>query len=402
MKDLDTASTPEYFTVKAAEARRNVRQKVLLIAPVGSGVGGMIACANLLVEELRRQDLVQLEIIDSAQRYRDNCDLSLLSRIWGGSWHACNVTMKLLISLVKFRPDFVSIWSSASLGLFRDIPLCALARILGARTHLSFHFGRISDLAIKRNWEWRMLSLIVRIGTIVSVLDHRSLVALADAFPSRCFCQTPNAVDMDWIDEIREKPCAARPAAACPLLVFVGMALASKGVIELVEACAGISDQAFELEIVGPVAPEMERQLTAIAAARKGGHWLRFAGAISNDEAVARVARADVFVLPSYSEGFPRSILEAMALGIAIVATNVGAIPEMLQGNLGEAAGIIVPPRDAKSLRLAIEDLLLDPAKRSALGAAARSKCQASYLISNHARGVALDVWADARNMGGK
>jgi glycosyltransferase involved in cell wall biosynthesis len=391
---IDTTSPTKVF-----EAEPAVRPKVLLIAPVGIGVGGMIASANLLVEELRRQDLVQLEIIDSTQRYRDCCDLSLFSRVWGGSWHACKVTLSLLISLIKFRPDFVSIWSSASLGLCRDIPLCALARVLGARTHVSFHFGRIPDLAIKRNWEWRLLSLIVRIGTIVSVLDHRSLVALADAFPNRCICQNPNAVDLGWIDEIREKTNSARSKTGCPLLVFVGMALPSKGVVELVEACMGILNEAFELEIVGPIAPEVKSQLTAIAIKREGGVWLRFAGAVSNDEAAQRIASADVFVLPSYSEGFPRSALEAMALGVAIVATNVGAIPEMLQGSHGEVAGVIVPPRDTQSLRLAIEKLLQDPAKRSALGAAARKKCESSYLISDHARSIALSVWAGMPNM---
>jgi glycosyltransferase involved in cell wall biosynthesis len=179
------------------------------------------------------------------------------------------------------------------------------------------------------------------------------------------------------------------------------MVLPSKGVIELVEACTGISDRPFELELVGPVAPEIESQLTATAASREGGHWLRFTGAVSNDEAVQRVARADVFVLPSYSEGFPKSVLEAMALGVAIVATNVGAIPEMLQGGHGEAAGIIVPPRDIKNLRLAIEDLLYDSAKRSALGVAARKKCEAAYLVSDHIRRITLDVWKSTRNMEG-
>lgn len=80
-----------------------------------------------------------------------------------------------------------------------------------------------------------------------------------------------------------------------------------------------------------------------------------------------------------------------MACCVAIVATSVGAIPEMLIGNDGEAAGLLVPALDSVSLKLALEDLLMDPAKRLELGAAGRRKCEANYRLSDLAgRWVAL------------
>jgi glycosyltransferase involved in cell wall biosynthesis len=109
-------------------------------------------------------------------------------------------------------------------------------------------------------------------------------------------------------------------------------------------------------------------------------------------ESVERIASADVFVLPSYSEGFPGAVLEAMACGIAIVATDVGAIPEMLSGNDGEPLGLIVPPRDSASLKLALQDLLDNPTERIPLGQAVYRKCQANYGMTDLARRW-FDLW---------
>jgi glycosyltransferase involved in cell wall biosynthesis len=82
-----------------------------------------------------------------------------------------------------------------------------------------------------------------------------------------------------------------------------------------------------------------------------------------------------------------------MALGMSIVVTSVGAIPEMLLGNDGEEAGIIVSPRDTESLKLALEDLLQKPKKRLALGVSARRKCETSYRMSDLAHRLVCDVW---------
>ncbi len=78
----------------------------------------------------------------------------------------------------------------------------------------------------------------------------------------------------------------------------------------------------------------------------------------------------DVFVMPSFSEGTPNSIVEAMACGKPIIASEVGGIPDMI----GEESGILVPPGDQRALTEAMLRLALDEGLRKRMGATAKER----------------------------
>ena len=89
-------------------------------------------------------------------------------------------------------------------------------------------------------------------------------------------------------------------------------------------------------------------------------------------EDVQRVlGAADVFVLPSVTEGQPMALLEAMAHGLCVVASAVGGIPDMVQDG---RSGLLVPPNDPGALQAALRRVLADPQLRARLGAAARGR----------------------------
>ena len=88
---------------------------------------------------------------------------------------------------------------------------------------------------------------------------------------------------------------------------------------------------------------------------------------------------AALLVLPSHMEAFPIVLLEAMAMGCPIVATTVGAIPDMLNANGQEKAGICVAPGDVEALRDAICQILKNPEIGVQLGICGRRKVVADY-----------------------
>jgi glycosyltransferase involved in cell wall biosynthesis len=159
---------------------------------------------------------------------------------------------------------------------------------------------------------------------------------------------------------------------ATPRLIAVGRLKAPKDFLTLVRACSSLSGGSFEALIVGegPDRPEVEaeiRKLELEGTVRLTGE--RF-------DVPELLTDSDVFVLSSRSEGLPVAVLEAMAAGIPVVASNVGGVAELVVD--GET-GILVPPGDVEALGAALRRLVVDPELRRRLGAAGRARAEARF-----------------------
>lgn len=146
-------------------------------------------------------------------------------------------------------------------------------------------------------------------------------------------------------------------------LLFIGSLRPLKGVIYLIKATELLSSRyRLQLRIVGD-GPERSF-LETYCALRKIKN-VQFLGRIPNNYIGHEIAKCDIFCFPSLHEGFGIVILEAMALKKPVVATSVGAIPEIIQNNKN---GILVPPKNEKKLAEAIEVLIIDTDLRIRMG----------------------------------
>ena len=109
----------------------------------------------------------------------------------------------------------------------------------------------------------------------------------------------------------------------------------------------------------------------------------RFLGAVNPDKVRELYAQADLFVLPSFAEGIPVVLMEAMAMGVPCISTLINGIPELIESG---KQGILVPPSDSVALCGAIEALMDDDGLRRALAHAARQKVVDSYNLSANVR----------------
>jgi glycosyltransferase involved in cell wall biosynthesis len=102
--------------------------------------------------------------------------------------------------------------------------------------------------------------------------------------------------------------------------------------------------------------PELEAQAARLGVAER----IHFRGQLTAGEAVrAELDRADIFVLPSFQEGLPRAMVEAMARGLPCIGSTVGGIPELLP------ADALVPPGDSAALAAKIGEVAVDPRRLS-------------------------------------
>jgi glycosyltransferase involved in cell wall biosynthesis len=152
------------------------------------------------------------------------------------------------------------------------------------------------------------------------------------------------------------------------VVAFVANMFAIKGQDWLIRALPAIRAAVPEAVLVLVGDGEWRASLEQLVTEMGVSDRVIFTGSIGNPLAI--VQRADVVVLPSLSEGLPIALLEAMAIGRAVVASNVGGIPEVVQD--GET-GLLTAPADAQALSTAIVQLLKDAALRTSLGTRARA-----------------------------
>jgi teichuronic acid biosynthesis glycosyltransferase TuaC len=135
------------------------------------------------------------------------------------------------------------------------------------------------------------------------------------------------------------------------LILFVGRLDPAKGVVELLDAFTSLANERPNLHLVyigdGPADSLLRHKAKVVRL--EGRIFLAPAG--SSQEVAQWLTAANVLALPSYSEGRPNAIIEALNCGRPVVATNVGGIPELVN----EECGILVAPRDTQALACAIE-----------------------------------------------
>src|ERR1019366_3208155 len=110
-------------------------------------------------------------------------------------------------------------------------------------------------------------------------------------------------------------------------------------------------------------------------------------------EDVPELVRAlDILLLPSWEEPFGRALIEAMALGVPVIATNVGGPPEIIEDG---REGYLLPPREPRAWALAISRLAQDPQLAQRMGRAGRRRVEAAFTVGHHVAAM-VDVYERA------
>ncbi|MBZ0293865.1 MAG: glycosyltransferase, partial [Anaerolineae bacterium] len=182
----------------------------------------------------------------------------------------------------------------------------------------------------------------------VSRSSRDELAALAPDKPMMQF--------MSWTDSeafVNVQP-AQSPSQRCDV-VYAGVLVPRKGVDVLIEAFSQLAGQRPQahLWLIGQAAnPDYAAQLKAQVARLNLGDRVTFVDHLSQPELAAHMARGRVFVLPTYSEGLPKVVVEAMLCGTPVIASAVDGIPELIDDGV---TGWLVPPGDADALAGALQ-----------------------------------------------
>ena len=170
----------------------------------------------------------------------------------------------------------------------------------------------------------------------------RAIVERHCKVPSERLVEVPNAIDGSWIVAHRPAPTAKRR------FLFIGRHERRKGVPELIEAIAPLRASGVEFHFVGPIPEQLRLKRDDVV----------YHGTVTDTATLQGILdSSDVLLCPSFAEGMPTVVLEAMARGLAVIATDVGATAEWV----GADNGVLLPFPDVGALRTAIERCIAMP-----------------------------------------
>jgi glycosyltransferase involved in cell wall biosynthesis len=347
--------------------------RILFATPYKSGIGGGIArWADNVMHYYQTQKSSDFEIDVLPMGRNANFDVSsFVARAFTGLWEYSKIICKERRMLKSKQYDVLHLCSSASMSLLKDIVMIRMAKRFHVRTVIHFHFGRIPSLANAKNWEWKLLCHVVRMADVVVPIDQMSYdTLLSFGFSHARYLPNPLALAVSDFVQANEQD-AIRDEK---MVLYAGHCIKTKGIYELVRACSEI--EGIKLVLAGQIFDETRKELEELS---HGGPWLMMLGEKPHEEILRLMIQCGVYVLPSYTEGFPNVILESMCCGCAIVSTTVGAIPEMLGEENGRQYGLLVPPQDSEKLRQAIVRLLSDKVLRTECRKNARQRVNERY-----------------------
>ena len=195
--------------------------------------------------------------------------------------------------------------------------------------------------------------------------------------PSRKIVVIPNGIDLPAVQ--------ARVARMdAPVITTVANLRQGKGHDVLLEAAGTVLRRfpraRFQLVGDGPMRPALQQQAAALGL----GGRVEFLG--HRDDVADLLRTSDAFAFPSLMEAFPNAVMEAMSVGLPVVATNVGGIPELIADRRN---GVLVAPGDSAAFAYGVLELLEHPEAALALGRAARDTIAACYSFERMAHAFA-------------
>jgi len=315
------------------------RKRVLFIGSFknsgrdGNVGGQMYACRSLIESELK--DMVQWVLVDTTAQ--TNLKRSLINRLF----YALRRIVKILY-LVLFKDiDIVMAFCSSGYSFLEKGTILRIAKRLNKKTILFPRSGYIID-QIERDDRFRR-----KVKIIFSSCDYiisqgsfwRSFFVDKFNLPVIKVITIPNWINIDYYDSSKKK-------IGSPLkILFLGWIEKNKGVWEILEAIKRLGNDDFIVDFAGN-GTDFEKLKLAISDENLTDK-VNLHNWVYGEQKIELLAKADIFLLPSYREGLPNALLEAMASFTAVIASNVGAIPDIIQSGVN---GFLIDPGDVNSL----------------------------------------------------
>lgn len=343
-----------------AEVRPAASGRALWVSTSLHTRGGISSC----VRTLRDTPLWDAWAIEHIATHRDGSVLTRILTFARG-------LVTFLRALATRRPELVHL-HTASYGSFaRKAALAWIAFLAGVPVVLHVHGGEFGLFHERASRPTRHL---IR----ATLTRARAVVALGDCWARRLAVIAPEARITVIPNAIRPRTPPLDSVAAPAHVVFVGQIGDGKGTFTLLEAWAQLMSDptcptGAHLTLAGNGEVDRARRVVQRLGLQRS---VQLPGWLPPQRAHDLIASAQVLALPSRNEGQPMAVLEAMASGVCVVASDVGGLPDLIESG---RTGLLVPPDDVAALVAALRHALTDHDSRARIGAAALDRVRTDF-----------------------
>jgi glycosyltransferase involved in cell wall biosynthesis len=356
--------------------------RVLMVGPSLQEEGGMGTVSRLILNYVKELDIDHISSWSNRPGSTQSPSKVQVIKTFVLAW------LKLIIELIFERVDVLHFHMSERGSAWRTLVLTSTAYVFrkpvivhthGAEFHLFYE--KLPQLGQKLiNWMLQKTSYLV----VLSESWQNYYISRCQLNPSQVVV-LHNPVEYPAIANRANKPESQAPIK----LLFLGKINQRKGIYDLLASFAAFQQTTSiptKLLIAG--SGEIESAI-ALAEELNIAKDVDFLGWIDSTQRNQLLSEVQTFILPSYNEGLPMALLEAMSWGLSIITTPVGGIGEVIKH---QETGLLIEPGNIKQLTDAITLLVTDNSLRLTLGANARSKVS-QFSVENYSHSLSALYW---------
>jgi glycosyltransferase involved in cell wall biosynthesis len=350
---------------------RTSKNKILFFLPLPPPIHGAALRNKSLVESKLISEAFSIQVLpfDFAKAPMDIGKVSVEK--------ICKAIIRLfqiICKIITFKPDLV--YFNVSLygfALYRDFIYAMIFKFFNCKLLFHLRTQGIRDQARKSKIKKTLFRTLFK-NTNVICLSEFLTTDIQGIYDGR-----PIIIN-NGIEDVSVNFCEPEPPNAIPVILFLSNLSKAKGILELVEALGILREKGveFEARIVGDSVDVSIAELQKAVNANKVTNAVKILGPKFASEKYKLLKSADIFILPTYFEAFPGTILEAMQFGLPVISTFEGAIPEIVDDG---KTGFLIKKHDTLELAEKIDRLVQSRELREMYGKAGRKKFLQSYTL---------------------